>query len=132
MKNDEYDFIYDGPEAIRQLSHYMISQEWWVVVPMDQIGANFLYQFAEDFFGEDFSSLSFSEDFHAMVIPNVAERIFLPVFFAKKTRVAFEVLQTFAKQPLDKDQDIQLWGNDLNDADTVMEFLQSTVKGIQA
>jgi hypothetical protein len=54
------------------------------------------------------------------------------VFFAKKTRVAFEVLQTFAKQPLDKDQDIQLWGNDLNDADTVMKFLQSTVKGIQA
>jgi hypothetical protein len=116
--------LLDNSEGCKRLSSYITTGLWWVIVPMDQMGAKWLCKFEEDFY----DSKGFSKDFHAILIPNVAGRIILPVYFAKKTRVTLEALEEFANQPVGEEHDILLWGKDLRSSDAVMKFLQSAVK----
>jgi hypothetical protein len=116
--------LLDNSEGCKRLSSYITTGLWWVIVPMDQMGAKWLCKFEEEFY----DSKGFSKDFHAMSIPRVAGQIILSVFFAKKSRVSLEVLEDFMPCPLRTWQDTQLWGKDSSGAVAVMKFLQSAVK----
>ena len=109
-----------------QLSHYITSRAWWVIVPLDETGAAWVQAFEREFY----YSKGFEDDFHALLIPGAAGRLLLPLYFARKTRAPRAEVETFLKHPVPAGQDLFLWGQSLESADAIMTFLQSTVKAV--
>ena len=114
------------PDGHAQLSHYITSRAWWVIVPLDETGAGWVQSFEREFY----DSKGFEDDFHAMLIPGAAGRVMLPLYFAKKTRAARAEVEKFLNYPVPEGQDLFLWGESLEGAETVMKFLQGAVKGV--
>jgi len=118
--------LFDIEDAHAQISNYITSLEWWVIVPLDETGAAWVQAFEREFY----DSKGFQADFHAMLVPGAAGRLLLPLYFAKKTRAPRVQVEKFLKHPVPDGQDLFLWGQSLEGAEAIMKFLQGAVKAV--